>query len=676
VNIQQKIFPPVFLAIIIFGFLGYGLMKRELVALEEQLYRDLVISKQNEINSLIENTSENALRQASLFTQDTRVIDAFELAYQGNINNESDPNVQQARELLRLELAEIITGYQNIMESKFKLHFHLANGRSLVRMWQDKQTKKNGVWVDISDDLTSFRQTVLDVNNSGKSIQGVELGRGGFEIRGIAPIKSREGKQLGSVEVLEEFKFILEQSVNRQNVTGKSGLFLLMNSDRLAITTSLQDPEKYPVLDERYVLVYSTEGSYGQELITSNFLDRGRENLAFQEFPLMVLSVFPVNDYQGKQIGLIVYSFDINFQRKLINQVLITMVGTLIMILIILGIIIYYTTSKSLIKPLQKIIDFINQVKAGQKDITLSIHSNDEIETLGNALNQLILSQAKVLEEIKIATDQVLVCTNELSFIFREQEIAIDNQVISTEKVVDFVEDITEVSNNLVTTMEQVDLMLQETVSLANHSQTELIPLIEAIKEMSKGSHSISNKLNIINNNAMNITSVVTTISKVAQQTNLLSLNASIEAEKAGEYGRGFAVVAREMRRLADQTAVGVLEIETIVEGMETAVNAGVMEMDRFVSEVQNNLNEINRISVALNRIITQVQLLSPSFTQVNLAIDNQSQNAQKINQLILDLNQKMLLIRTSVYQSNQTINILNESTKKLKEQETKSSLS
>jgi methyl-accepting chemotaxis protein len=674
-NIQQKLFSPVFLAIIILGVLGYGLMRRELVNLEKQLYQDLVRSKQNEISSLINNTSENALRQASLFTQEQRVIDAFEIAYRGDINNESDPKVQEARELLRTELSETMTGYNQIMGSQFKLHFHLANGRSLVRMWQDKQTRKNGVWVDISDDLTSFRQTVLDVNNSGQSIQGIELGRGGFEIRGIAPIKSRDGKQLGSVEVLEEFKFILEQSVKNQKNTGKSGLFLLMNADLLPITTSLQDPEKYPLLDNQYVFIYSTEGTYDQELITSNFLDRGRENLAFQKFSSVVLGVFPIHDYQGKQIGLVVYSFDINIQKVLINQILVTMVGTLIMILIILAIIIYLTTSNYLIKPLQKIIKFINQIKAGQQNITLEIDCDDEIGMLGNALNQMILSQTKVLENIAITTNQLLDCTNELSVIFKEQEIAIDNQVISTEKVVQFVENITVATHHLVKTMNEVDLSLKETVNLANHSHTELNQMKEAIKKMANGSHSISNKLDVINNNALNITVVVTTISKVAQQTNLLSLNASIEAEKAGEYGRGFAVVAREMRRLADQTAVGVLEIETIVEGMETAVNAGVMEMDRFVSEVQNNLKEVNRVSDALNNIIMQVQLLSPSFAKVNLAIDDQAKNAQRINQLILDLNQKMLLIRTSVYQSNQTINVLNEATKKLKEQESKSSL-
>ena len=103
----------------------------------------------------------------------------------------------------------------------------------------------------------------------------------------------------------------------------------------------------------------------------------------------------------------------------------------------------------------------------------------------------------------------------------------------------------------------------------------------------------INSRLAVLSDKAGNINTVVTTITKVADQTNLLSLNAAIEAEKAGEYGRGFAVVATEIRRLADQTAGATYEVAQIVKEMQTAVSASVMGMDKFSEEVRRGMLDV-----------------------------------------------------------------------------------
>ena len=109
---------------------------------------------------------------------------------------------------------------------------------------------------------------------------------------------------------------------------------------------------------------------------------------------------------------------------------------------------------------------------------------------------------------------------------------------------------------------------------------------MEATMQQMGATRTIAEKLTAIQQRAHDITSVVTTITKVADQTNLLSLNAAIEAEKAGSMA-GFAVVAREIRRLADQTAVATLDIERIVNEMRASVSAGVAGMEQFAHEVQ-----------------------------------------------------------------------------------------
>jgi methyl-accepting chemotaxis protein WspA len=186
---------------------------------------------------------------------------------------------------------------------------------------------------------------------------------------------------------------------------------------------------------------------------------------------------------------------------------------------------------------------------------------------------------------------------------------------------------------------------------------------------------SISSELAVIREKADNITQVVTTITKVADQTNLLTINAAIEAEKAGEHGRGFRVVAREARRLADQTAVATLDIEsrvqpagcrhclagrermpgpsfttarsendtmrtrtTTVAALRTylvqgAVSAGVMQMDKFGDEVRSGVGRVAEVNGQAVQIIAGVAALSERFGSVNEGMNNQAAGARHTNE-------------------------------------------
>jgi len=234
------------------------------------------------------------------------------------------------------------------------------------------------------------------------------------------------------------------------------------------------------------------------------------------------------------------------------------------------------------------------------------------------------------------------------------------------------VEQISRVAGQLVETMEQVAFKSQETAGFAAKGQSDLSRMESAMRTMESASRSISGRLETINEKAENITDVVTTITKVADQTNLLSLNAAIEAEKAGEYGRGFNVVAREIRRLADQTAVATLDIDQMVQEMQSAVSAGVMEMDKFIAEVNRSVEDVGRISGQLARIIEQVQALSPEFENVNVAMGRQSENAQKINESMARLSEEMKETMDSLRETYAAIEQLNEAARGLQEEVSK----
>ena len=170
----------------------------------------------------------------------------------------------------------------------------------------------------------------------------------------------------------------------------------------------------------------------------------------------------------------------------------------------------------------------------------------------------------------------------------------------------------------------------------------------------------INAKLAVLNEKAGNINQVVTTITKVADQTNLLSLNAAIEAEKAGEYGRGFAVVATEIRRLADQTAVATYDIEQMVKDIQSAVSAGVMGMDKFSEEVRRGMQEVQQVGGHLSQVIQQVQALAPRVESVSDGMEAQASGAEQITQALTQLSEAAQQTVDSLRQSGQAIDELN----------------
>jgi PAS domain S-box-containing protein len=234
-------------------------------------------------------------------------------------------------------------------------------------------------------------------------------------------------------------------------------------------------------------------------------------------------------------------------------------------------------------------------------------------------------------------------------------------QTTSTHQLGATAQEIAATAQELVETMDDVARMSADAATAAESSQASLARMQATMQTLEGATRTIADRLAMIQERAANITSVVTTISKVAEQTNLLSLNAAIEAEKAGQYGRGFAVVAREIRRLADQTAEATLDIEHIVKEMTSAISAGVMGMDQFAHEVRQGAEAIRTVGSQLTQTITQVQTLTPRFDAVHEGMQAQAQGAQQINVAIGQLRDAAQQSAASLHASTQAIAQLSE---------------
>lgn len=301
-----------------------------------------------------------------------------------------------------------------------------------------------------------------------------------------------------------------------------------------------------------------------------------------------------------------------------------------------------------------------------------SAHPKDETGQLLSAIRTMTENLNSLVGQVQRSGIQVTTSATEIAASARQLEGTTSEQAASANQAVATAKEITATAQDLTRTMGEVASVAAETRNLANEGQENLAEMESSMSQLAEATGSISSKLSVINEKAANISSVVTTISKVADQTNLLSLNAAIEAEKAGEYGQGFSVVAREIRRLADQTAVATLDIEDMVKEMQSAVSVGVMEMDKFNQEVRRSVEEVRRISDQQGHISEQVQALSPQVESVNDGMRVQSDGAQQISDSMMQLSEVAQQIAESIREFNKATEQLNEASRALQNEVSK----
>lgn len=285
----------------------------------------------------------------------------------------------------------------------------------------------------------------------------------------------------------------------------------------------------------------------------------------------------------------------------------------------------------------------------------------DEISGVATSFNALTRNLREIIRKISHSCSLVGGSITEMAAVFRQQQATSSEIAATTTQIEATSKQISRTSEELSKTMRDVQQVSTETADLAADGQTSLDRMKETMQSITDACQGISNKLEILNHKAARIGDIVTTIAKVADQTNLLSLNAAIEAERAGEQGQGFAVVAREIRRLADQTAVSTLDIEQMVKEIQSAVAAGVMGMEKFSSEVKRGAQDVEGASSQLSTIIGQIQTLSPSFQSVAEGMESQALGARQITDSLSQLSSAARQTAESLSQSNLSIEKLQD---------------
>jgi methyl-accepting chemotaxis protein WspA len=325
--------------------------------------------------------------------------------------------------------------------------------------------------------------------------------------------------------------------------------------------------------------------------------------------------------------------------------------------------------ARSISRPIREAAQVAERVASGDLTAKVEIAAAGEAGQLLRAIEAMTGDLRSLIGRIKHSSIALMSTATEIAATARQQGEAVSDYGASTSEAAAAVKQISATSLELLKTMNEVNEVAAQTANMAGEGQGSLAEMGRSMRQLADSTTSISSKLSVISERAAHINLAVTTIAKVADQTNLLSINAAIEAEKAGEYGLGFLVVAREIRRLADQTAVATLDIERMVKEMQYSVSAGVMEMDKFSDQVRRGVDEVGSIGEQLGSIINAVQGLTGRFDQVNEGMRVQSQGAEQIREAVIRLSEGAHQTSISLREFNKATDHLREAVGGLKEE-------
>ncbi|WP_445478491.1 methyl-accepting chemotaxis protein [Lysinibacillus irui] len=352
----------------------------------------------------------------------------------------------------------------------------------------------------------------------------------------------------------------------------------------------------------------------------------------------------PIKDDNGQLIALLGIDYSADYintiiKTSVIKQIVIAIIGILILLVLV------YIIIDRLLKPLKKVVNVANQVANGELiDVDLDT-SKDEIGKLSESIRTMVANLQHIILNIRNTSNHVSSAANQLTVHAGETYSSSTNIAQDMKLITQNAEASMTMTEETAAAMEETATGIQQIADSANTAAESSISASQASERGNQVVQQVIAQMELINDsveqigttinglhvNTKKISEIVSLITAIADQTNLLALNAAIEAARAGEHGKGFAVVADEVRRLAEQSSQSATEIYNLISSIQSDSNASITVMEKGKADVKVGMAFTNEVGEIFKEILTSSEEVASQIREISAASQQISASSEEV---------------------------------------------